>query len=97
MRLEDAHRVGEASRPRAHVGIRRPRKAALAHKVGDEAEYVVVDSLCAVFDWCIIYLPFELFDYGNPLSLIEGQNISKEAYNCYQVILMQFTFFFLVP
>ena len=25
-----------------------------------ETEYVVVDSICALFDWCIIYIPFEL-------------------------------------
>ena len=59
-----------------------------------ETEYVLVDSLCAIFDWCIIYLPFELQNYGNPISLIDGKNISKEAYNCYQVMLMQITFFF---
>lgn len=59
-----------------------------------ETEYVVVDSICAIFDWSIIYLPFELYSYGNPISLIQGKNISKEAYNCYQVILMQITFFF---
>jgi heme O synthase-like polyprenyltransferase len=28
------------------------------------------------------------------ISLLDGKNISKEAYNCYQVILMQITFFF---
>ena len=28
------------------------------------------------------------------VSIRDGKNISKEAYNCYQVILMQFTFFF---
>jgi hypothetical protein len=59
-----------------------------------ETEYVVVDSLCAIFDWCIIYLPMELFSYGNPISLIGGKNISSEAYNCYQVMLMQLTIFF---
>jgi hypothetical protein len=59
-----------------------------------ETEYVIVDSICALFDWLVIYLPFELFDYGNPVSLIDGKNISSEAYNCYQVILMQVTFFF---
>jgi hypothetical protein len=48
-----------------------------------EMEYVVVDSLCGIFDWCIIYLPMELFSYGNPISLIGGKNISSEAYNCY--------------
>ena len=58
-----------------------------------ETEYVIIDSLCALFDWCVIYLPFEVFNYGTPISLIGGKNVSKEAYNCYQVILMQLTFF----
>ena len=25
-----------------------------------ETEYIVIECLCASFDWCIIYLPFEL-------------------------------------
>jgi hypothetical protein len=59
-----------------------------------ETEFVIVDSICALFDWTIIYLPFELLSYGQPVSIIGGHNISIQAYNCYQVILMQFTFFF---
>jgi hypothetical protein len=59
-----------------------------------ETEYVIIDSLCALYDWLVIYMPFEIFSYGTLVSLIEGKNISKEAYNCYQVILMQVTFFF---
>jgi hypothetical protein len=59
-----------------------------------ETEYVGIDSICALYDWAVIYLPFEIFAYGPTVSLIEGKNISKEAYNCYQVILMQVTFFF---
>lgn len=59
-----------------------------------EFEYVLIDSACALFDWCIIYLPLELSSYGNNVSLIGGKNTSKEAYNCYQVMLMQITFFF---
>ena len=46
-----------------------------------------------VFDWAIIYMPFELFYMGPQISTIGGKNVSKEAYNCYQVILMQVTFF----
>lgn len=59
-----------------------------------ETEFVIVDSLCAIFDYIIIYLPMELMDYGNPISLIGGKNTSSEAYNCYQVMLMQITIFF---
>jgi len=59
-----------------------------------ETEYVIIDSHCALYDWLVIYMPFEIFSYGTLVSLIEGKNISKEAYNCYQVILMQVTFFF---
>lgn len=59
-----------------------------------ETEYVVIDSICAIFDYSIIYLPFELTYQVTAISLIDGKNISKEAYNCYQVILMQMTFFF---
>ena len=48
-----------------------------------ETNCVIVDTLYAFFDWFIIYLPFEIQNYGNPISLIDGKNISKEAYNCY--------------
>jgi hypothetical protein len=59
-----------------------------------ETENVIIDSLGALFDWTIIYLPLELMSYGQPISVLNGGNVSIEAYNCYQVILMQFTFFF---
>lgn len=48
-----------------------------------ETEYVIIDSMCALFDYFVIYLPFELTDYGFMVSLIDGKNISHEAYNCY--------------
>jgi len=44
-------------------------------------------------DWMIIYFPFEAVDFERQVSLTGGKNISKEAYNCYQVILMQLIFF----
>jgi hypothetical protein len=58
-----------------------------------EFEYILIDFLCAFFDWLAIFMPFELFGYGNPVSIIDGKNVSVEAYSCYQVILMQVTFF----
>lgn len=48
-----------------------------------ETEFVVVDSLCALFDWAIIYMPFEIFQMGAKISTNGGKNVSKEAYNCY--------------
>jgi len=57
-----------------------------------ETEYVVLDYLCAFSDWLIIYMPFEIFDFEKQVSIQGGRNISVEAYNCYQVILMQFIF-----
>ena len=58
-----------------------------------EIEYIVMDSACALFDWAIIYMPFEVFQMGAMISIQDGRNVSKEAYNCYQVILMQVTFY----
>ena len=29
-----------------------------------EGEYVFVDSMCALFDWLVIYMPFEVFRMG---------------------------------
>jgi hypothetical protein len=58
-----------------------------------EIEYIVMDSACALFDWAIIYMPFEVFHMGAMISIQDGRNVSKEAYNCYQVILMQVTFY----
>ena len=48
-----------------------------------EMEFVMIDSLCAIFDWAVIYMPFEVFNMGPWISLIGGRNVSKEAYNCY--------------
>jgi hypothetical protein len=59
-----------------------------------EVEYLVVDTLCAFFDFIVIFLPFEMSSYGYPISLLDGRNVSKECYNCYQVIVMQMIFFF---
>ena len=53
-----------------------------------ELDYVVVDYMSAFFDWLIIYFPFEHRDVERMVSIRDGKNISKEAYNCYQVILM---------
>ena len=47
-----------------------------------ETEYVLIDAMCALYDWIVIYLPFEIFSYGFPVSLIDGKNISMEAHNC---------------
>jgi magnesium-transporting ATPase (P-type) len=57
-----------------------------------ETEYVILDYVGAFCDWLLIYMPFEIFDYQRHISVIGGRNISTEAYNCYQVILMQFIF-----
>jgi len=59
-----------------------------------EYECVVLDTLCALFDWLCVYLPHEFVSFENPISLIDGKNISGQAYNCYQVILMQIIFFY---
>ena len=48
-----------------------------------EIEFVLIDSLCALYDWAVIYIPFELFYLGPAVSTIGGTNVSKEAYNCY--------------
>ena len=48
-----------------------------------ETEFVILDSLCALFDWAVIYMPFELIEYGNLVSLIDGHSGSKESYDCY--------------
>lgn len=53
-----------------------------------ETEMVVLDYIGGFLDWLIIYLPFELFDVEKLVTTLDGKNISKEAYNCYQVILL---------
>jgi hypothetical protein len=58
-----------------------------------ETECVIIDFTSAFFDWLIIYYPFEVNDVVRHISNREGRNVSKEAYNCYQVILMQLIFF----
>lgn len=41
-----------------------------------EAECVIIDSICALFDWAVIYLPHEYKAFENPISLVDGKNIS---------------------
>ena len=59
-----------------------------------EPESLLGDVACAIFDWLVIYLPFETVQYGALISLVDAKNVSKEANNCYQVILLQVIFFF---
>ena len=60
-----------------------------------ETEFVIIDYVMALFDFIFIYLPFENKDFvEHVITTIEGRNISKEAYNCYQVVLMQIIFFY---
>lgn len=47
-----------------------------------EIEFVLIDAMCGLYDWAVIYIPFELFYIGNTCSLMGGKNVSKEAYNC---------------
>lgn len=41
-----------------------------------EYEYLVLDTICALFDWGLVYLPHELVAYSHPVSLYGGKNIS---------------------
>ena len=41
-----------------------------------EYECVIIDSCCALFDWAFVYLPHEYKSFENPISLIDGKNIS---------------------
>lgn len=57
-----------------------------------EMEYLIVDYIGAFCDWLIIYMPFEVFEQHKFISIQGGRNVSVEAYNSYQVILMQLIF-----
>ena len=62
-----------------------------------EIEFIIVETMCAIFDWIIIYLPFELFVQFRTSAGSEdtsGKNLNLEAHNVYQVFLMQITFFY---
>jgi hypothetical protein len=59
-----------------------------------ELECVIIDTICAFFDWSCVYLPHEHIAFGNPITLVDGKNISGQAYNCYEVILLQIIFFY---
>ena len=48
-----------------------------------EIECVLIDSLCAFYDFSCIYIPFEFAYLGPAVSSVGGKNVSKEAYNCY--------------
>ena len=34
-----------------------------------EFEYVIIDIISSLYDWAVIFLPLELFHYGNPMTL----------------------------
>ena len=57
-----------------------------------QTEFVILDYIGGFLDWALIYLPFELFDCEKLVTTLDGKNISKEAYNCYQVVLLQIIF-----
>jgi hypothetical protein len=41
-----------------------------------ETENVIIDSIGALFDWSVIYLPLELQSYGQPISILNGSSLS---------------------
>ena len=41
-----------------------------------EQEFILIDSFSALYDWGIIFIPLELYKYGNPITLTNGKNIS---------------------
>jgi hypothetical protein len=41
-----------------------------------ETENVIIDSIGALYDWSVIYLPLELNSYGQPISILNGSNVS---------------------
>ena len=53
-----------------------------------EYECVMIDSICAIFDWIVVYMPHEMMSFQSPITVIDGKNMSVNAYNCYQVILI---------
>ena len=44
-----------------------------------EPDAIAVDLLCGLFDWLIIYLPFETVNYGALISTIGAKNVSVDA------------------
>jgi class 3 adenylate cyclase len=59
-----------------------------------EPEAVILDLSCAIFDWLVVFLPFETFQYGALVSRVGSKNVSAEAVACHKVILLQVIFFF---
>jgi len=58
-----------------------------------QSEFLLLDTLNAIFDFAVVYLPFELVYYQNPISLVDKSPVSDRAYQCYQTILFQMIFF----
>ena len=54
-----------------------------------EYECLVGDLFCAVFDWIILYITHEIISFQNHVTVDGGKITSVEAYNCYQVVLLQ--------
>jgi len=48
-----------------------------------ETEYFLIDTLCAIYDWGVVYLPFEMVNMGPLTSNIRGMVVSKDGYNIY--------------
>lgn len=34
-----------------------------------ESEFVIVEIMSSLYDWAVIFLPLELIQYGNPITL----------------------------
>ena len=59
-----------------------------------QVEFVFMDILCALFDWCLVYLIQELQFFIRTINLKNGGQLSCQGYICYQEILLQFILFF---
>ena len=53
-----------------------------------ETECLIGDMVCALFDWIVLYITHEILSFQNYVT-IDGKITSVEAYNCYQVLLLQ--------
>jgi hypothetical protein len=60
-----------------------------------ENERLMVDTLCCLYDWAVVYLPYEVLgNMSTPISIQGGRNTTMDAYKVYQVLLMQLIFFY---
>ena len=58
-----------------------------------EFDGIFMDTVCALFDWGVLYLPIEM-THTYTLTISDGKVMNQDGLRTYQILITQIIFFF---